>query len=218
MGCNPSVDAFCGDGGLTSEDEWPARVVTLSAFSIHRREVTQAEYERCRLAGSCPMPSCQYNPATFGARPVVCVTRAAAASYCAWLGARLPTEAEWEKAARGVDGGLYPWGNAPADATRASFNTTVGNDWGLTGRFPAGASPWGGLDLAGHVAEWVADNYSATAYQTEPLVNPRGPDAGFQGVIRGGDWASAASELRCSARQPVALSLALLNIGFRCAR
>lgn len=214
MGCNASTDTQCKD------QEFPYHEVTLSAYYIDKTEVTQGQYLRCVLAGKCISPDgdCLFDYE----HPVICVTWQQASEYCAWAGKRLPTEAEWEKAARGTDGRIYPWGNgAPTcDLAVASYNMDpgCGKGWGWNpcSRSPAGDSPYGLCDMAGNVMEWVFDRYKWDYYKYSPSVNPTGPSIGNR-TIRGGGWYHSWG-MRTSERNPAGLDDWGLDVGFRCAR
>ena len=208
MGCNR---------GDCEDDELPIHAVTLAAFEIDRTEVTQAAYQMCVDAGSCAEPTCSWDPADQPTYPVTCVRHADASDYCAFAGKRLPTEAEWEKAARSDDGRHFPWGDGQPDCARA-------NAFGCAGKsqpvdiHPAGESPYGAVDMAGNVSEYVADFYGATYYAGSPPSNPPGPTAGPNRVRRGGGYSGGRDGLSTFDRVQVGPTVREDSIGFRCAR
>jgi formylglycine-generating enzyme required for sulfatase activity len=210
MGCNVEVDDQCED------DENPMHAVTLSAFEIERTEVSQAQYTACVVGGACEPPSCSWDCKSAD-RAASCVNVQQAKDYCAWAERRLPTEAEWEKAARGTEGLKYPWGNAEPDCTLANM-ARCADDTMSVGTLTAGASPYGVLDLAGNMVEMVADWYEATYYETSPAMDPIGPASGERFVGRGGGFKSDAEWLRTSKRDWYDLTDAGASLGFRCAR
>lgn len=164
-------------------DQVPAHSVYLDSYWIDQTEITVGMYDACARAGQCP----ESGSATAAQNtPIYNAPWQAANAYCAYVGARLPTEAEWEKAARGADERLYPWG---MDLDKLKL-TPFGGEGTLppVGSVPDGASPYGALDMAGSAFEWVADWYSAMYYAQSPHDNPRGPDSGSEHVIRGGWW------------------------------
>ncbi len=183
--------------------ESPAHKVYLDAFWIDRTEVTNAMYAKCVAAGICKPPS-QTSSAThtryygdfnYDNYPVIYVSWTDADAYCQWARARLPTDAEWEKAARGADERIYPWGNTIEQAPCSLANYWQGIGYGFcvgdaaaVGSYPSGASPYGALDMAGNVYEWVADWFSKTYYSYSPQRNPSGPNTGDYRSIRGGGW------------------------------
>ncbi len=186
-----------------NSDEQPVHTVYLDAYWIDRTEVTVDAYAACVAAGGCTAPNGNYGSATYcnygapgrGNHPINCVDWYKSQAYCTWAGKRLPTEAEWEKAARDSDARTYPWGEATATCAYAVMNdaSAGGNGCGLNhtapvGSKPAGASPYGALDMAGNVWEWVNDWYSSTYYWVSPSANPPGPAGGNSRVLRGGSW------------------------------
>jgi formylglycine-generating enzyme required for sulfatase activity len=209
MGCNEEVDEDC------DSDEKPMHVVTLAAFSIDRTEVTQAEYSACLLDGACPEPTCEWD-CEKGDHPANCVDRISAQAYCAWAGKRLPTEAEWEKAARGTDGLKYPWGNDEPDCSLANFSQCGGESMPV-GSLPDGESPYGALDMAGNVVEMVADRYDANYYESSPEADPTGPDSGDRYSGRGGGYRSDPEWQRTSKRDWYDATDTSASLGFRCA-
>ena len=197
-------------------DAAPARLVYLDGFSIQRSEVTNAQYRRFVVAtGAAPLPT--WVAGFFGLQegdlPAAGVAWDEASAYCAWAGMRLPTEAEWEKAARGTDARPYPWGWA-WDSHRSNASGVAPDPVG--GR-PEGASPYGVLDLSGNVAEWVADYYDPDYYREAPDRNPPGPVVVMGHVQRGGSWASPIDQVTTTFRDASHSGTPDLRAGFRCA-
>jgi serine/threonine-protein kinase len=216
-----------GDDGGNS-NERPAHTVTLDAFWIDKTEVTNAQYRRCVEGGGCTAPGSSssasrnsyYGNGSFDNYPVIYVNWNQASAYCRWAGARLPTEAEWEKAARGTDGRQYPWGNQYPDCQRANCGCQEGGcvgDTNQVGSYPAGASPYGALDMGGNVYEWVADWYDGGYYASSPANNPQGPNAGDGRVVRGAGWVNEGSFLRTVWRHHSDPASGSPDFGFRCA-
>jgi formylglycine-generating enzyme required for sulfatase activity len=182
-------------------DEKPQHTVYVDAFWIDRTEVTNDMYRQCVRSGECSEPahSRRYHSAAHANHPALGISWDQAVQYCAWAGRRLPTEAEWEKAARGTDGRLYPWGMEAPEASRLNFNHLV-DDTAAVGNYPDGASPYGVLDMAGNVWEWVLDGYDEEYYAASPERNPGGGTSVNQRVLRGGSWSSEAHNVRLSNR------------------
>ncbi len=197
MGCTPGGIFPCLD------DDQPLHTVYLDAFAIDATEVTNGQYRLCVDTGPCTPPSSTSSKARFPYYettrypkfrdyPVIFVDWNQAGAYCRWVGKRLPTEAEWEKAARGSgDTRTYPWGEEPPDCERAyAYNDSAAKpcvyDTGHAGEHPAGASPYGALDMAGNVWEWVADRWDPDYYAVSPRNNPTGSPYGDSRVLRGG--------------------------------
>jgi formylglycine-generating enzyme required for sulfatase activity len=244
---------------LGYDDERPAHRVWVDSFWIDRTEVTQAmfgafvratgfetyaEREGEGLVFSLETGEWEALPGAdwtrprgpgeaaevLGEHPVGQMAWSDAAAYCEWAGRRLPTEAEWEKAARGTDGRRYPWGDEPPDESRVNLadlhlpvvdwaDAAVDDGYAFSapaGSYPAGASPYGALDMAGNIWEWVADWFAADYYAASPDRNPAGPATGAEHALRGGSWWSEARGVRAAVRDSAA-DFAYDNYGFRCA-
>ncbi len=237
---NPDFQDGIPDEGFS--DEHPEHTVYLSDYYIDITEVTNSQYRSCVLAGVCSEPAITnsrthedyYISPEFDNYPVVNVTWFQAETYCRWAGKRLPTEAEWEKAARGdADERNYPWGNEPPTCDLANYGEVIELDDGstqtgcvgdadATGARPSGASPYGVMDMAGNVAEWVADWYDENYYNPDLFPdnssNPKGPPTGSVKVVRGGSFADHAYFIRVPSRGHQNPYLGLPQIGFRCAK
>jgi formylglycine-generating enzyme required for sulfatase activity len=204
-------------------DEQPERRVYLDAFFMDKHQLTVGQYAKFLEATSHTAPP-EWNimsRAMHQNRPIVNVDWADATAYCKWVDKRLPTEAEWEKAARGTDGRVYPWGNEPPTRFHGNMKKEVWNNhMGLTqvGSFEDGKSPYGIYDMAGNVWEWVSDWYDPDYYRTGPLRNPTGPPAGDYKVVRGGSWGSGPEGLRAADRETHLPSFQGFGTGFRCAK
>jgi formylglycine-generating enzyme required for sulfatase activity len=230
-------------GGMdvrSAPDEMPAHDVTLSGYWMDQLEVTNAMYMLCVKSGTCKPPQSfksqrrpeYFNDPEFNDYPVIYVTWGQAKTYCEWAQRRLPTEAEWEHAARGNDWRTFPWGEDKADGLRANYNMLVG-DTSRVGTYPLGASPFGILDMAGNVAEWTNDFYNGSYYaRLTDAINPLGPETGLglRRVVRGGSLGDAeinirvpkrsavmGSDLRSSPDSNAYLGEFSPRIGFRCA-
>lgn len=202
------------------EDARPVHRVRLSGFWLSRFEVTREQYARFLAETGHPEPAHWTNSRfTRPDQPVIGVSWEDAVAFCRWAGGRLPTEAEWEYAARGTDGRRYPWGNEEPDPSRAVFHLDIG--FGATmpvGSAKAGASPFGILDMAGNVFEWCADWYDPEYYARSPRENPPGPPSGEFRVIRGGSWINLPDACRSAARAKYPPSGRSVMIGIRVAR
>jgi eukaryotic-like serine/threonine-protein kinase len=212
MGCNPALDDQC------RTNELPYHMVTLSSFAIDRTEITQAAYAQCVAGGSCTQPSDQYDPANKPQHPVAFVTWDQAVAYCGFVGKRLPTEAEWEKAARGDDGRTYVWGEEVPTCDHAAFAPCAGNESKPVGSYPLGASAYGLMDMCGNLWEWIADWSDNDYYAISPASDPTGPATGSSRVVRGGYFANIGQILRAAYRSALDPSTADRYLGFRCAR
>ncbi|MBI5141673.1 MAG: formylglycine-generating enzyme family protein [Nitrospirae bacterium] len=198
------------------EAEGPEHAVYLDEFMIDRFDITNIQYFECVMDEECTRPHKDKfleNP-KYANYPVVYVDWHQAYNYCNWAGGRLPTEAEWEKAARGIEIFRYPWGN-DFEEERAVWNTTSPSAVGQKG----GMSPYRAYDMAGNVWNWVQDWYSPNAYTDSAFTNPKGPDKGIHKVFRGGSWASDLSVfLRTTIRNHDKQGMWNAYTGFRCVK
>jgi formylglycine-generating enzyme len=216
--------------GLSNER--PEHTVWLAAYYIDQFEVTISRYAKFLKEAGHPAPPLwdQDSVTTAGDRPTVGLTWLDADAYCKWAGKRLPTEAEWEKAARGADGRRYPWGNMQPFVDIANYNRgqwvsyaitliPVGTVGGMSvrhGTKGGGQSPYGAFQMAGNAAEWVADFYDREYYQKGPARNPKGPAEGERRVIRGGSWSDVPAGVRSTARVSADPDFRDLTLGVRC--
>jgi formylglycine-generating enzyme required for sulfatase activity len=233
----PAGDFFMGsrDSDASADgDEKPMHSVYLDGFWIDKYEVTSEQFARFLNeegnqeeegvswvnvedeGSNIVYKSGQYRPRSgYEDHPVTYVSWYGAQSYCQWAGKRLPTEAEWEKAARGTDGKIWPWGNDWDEDKVNSREAGPGHTTGV-GSYPDGVSPYNCMDMAGNAWEWVADRYQGDYYQAAPDHNPRGPDQGVSRVVRGGSWALSQRLTRCAGRFEFIPWVRRDDLGFRC--
>jgi eukaryotic-like serine/threonine-protein kinase len=199
-------------------DESPVHTVYLDAYYIDQTEVTNEQYQLCVQAGNCVQPrDLKYiTNSSYADHPVVYVRWNDANDYCQWARRQLPSEAQWEKAARGTDGRIYPWGEG-IDCSLANYNRCVG-ETSPVGSYAEGVGPYGALDMAGNVEEWTADWFDFDYYKNSPERNPAGPSSGDRRVMRGGSWLMSGFIARSADRYNVLPFYSDPLYGFRCAR
>ena len=213
----PAGTFMMGIPGANS-NELPVHEVYLDAYYIDVFEVTNAEYAKFVEATGRLTPSTFFSPDFDGPnQPVGDVSWEDADAYCKWAGKRLPTEAEWERAARGTDGRAYPWGNALPNETKVNYRRKVKQTTPV-GSYPPGVSPHGLYDMCGNVWEWVADYWMKDYYQYSPRENPTGPESGGAHVVRGGSWVNSAGYISATVRPNPNPEHRQGHKGFRCAR
>lgn len=203
----------------------PAHEVVLDAFWIDKYEVTNDQFAKCVATGYCVQPrllSSQtqteyYGKADFADYPVIYVDWNQASYYCNWVGKRLPTEAEWEKAARGTDSRIYPWGNNGDPANLMNVDRLQDGDTEKVGSYPDGASPYGVLDMGGNVWEWTADLFDKDYYTYSPTENPTGSSEGQIHAVRGLSWAYVFPNKLITTRNKADAYTYTYDLGFRCA-
>jgi formylglycine-generating enzyme required for sulfatase activity len=214
----------------------PPHIVYVDEYRIDKTEVSNAQYALCVAEGKCTEPANKrsafrdsyYDIPEYADFPVIFVGWEQAATYCAWADRHLPTEAQWEKAARGTDGRIYPWGNT-FDGTLLNYcDASCQNPWkdprfedgyietAPIGEYARGASPYGVLDMAGNVFEWVADWYEP--YSEAKQSNPTGPESGTDRIMRGGSWGDDVNHIRVDVRSNINPNSWMDFIGFRCAK
>ncbi len=209
--------AFTMGAGLADA---PQRTVSLDDYWIYKTEVTNSMYAFCVSVGACAPPAEEvgspvYDNPVYSNYPVVGVTWDMAANYCDWVGGSLPTEAQWEKAARGTQGSQYPWGDSEASCNEGNFAGCIG---GVTdvNKYATSASPYGVLDMAGNVFEWVNDYYAQDYYTNAPAENPPGPESGESRVVRGSGYETGVEQAASAIRRPAGPGYHAPDLGFRC--
>ncbi len=215
------------DGG---RDEYPRHDVFVDTFAIDKFEVTNGRYLEFVKSTGHRVPQNPRNPTrnlwqgdsiteSLAERPVINVDWFDAEAYCRWAGKRLPTEAEWEKAAKGTSDRRFPWGNVEPTAKHLNYNQRWIGEKTLmpVGSYEAGKSPYGVYDMAGNVWEWVNDWYDAYYYEKSPNKNPKGPDTGTKKVIRGAGWQNETPTVRIFTRVESDPTVRNESTGFRCA-
>ncbi|HEX2696663.1 MAG TPA: SUMF1/EgtB/PvdO family nonheme iron enzyme, partial [Anaerolineales bacterium] len=211
----PAGEFSMGHGGQDN----PVHQIWLADFWLFRTKVSNAQYARCVNTGYCAPPDSQDNPLyednSHADDPVVGVTYDQASAYCAFMQARLPSEAEWEKAARGPHGNLYPWGSGAPSCDLLNFNNCVGTTTNVTS-YPHGQSYYSALDMEGNAFEWTADWYEPLYYRDAPVANPAGPDSGQQRSVRSSSYKSDSSQVTAATRFFDLPENHRADLGFRC--
>ena len=239
MALIPAGTFSMGDADTASFGAQPPHMVTLSGFCMDLTEVTVAAYRSCVVAGSCvaasatvdfpgmtaqqrrgSSPACQANHTNVDQHPINCVDWDQAQAFCRFRGGQLPTESQWEYAARGSDGRIYPWGNAAPASQLCWSGVTQRTSTCPVQSYPGGNSPFGLFDMAGSVWEWTSDWYEGyTSPAGSSIPNPTGPESGTSRVYRGGGWdGTDPSVFRSADRDGSWHAVRHLLIGFRCAR
>ncbi|KAF0108042.1 MAG: hypothetical protein FD146_1340 [Anaerolineaceae bacterium] len=219
----PPGEFSMGDADAASGDNVPAHTVGLPGFWIQQTEVTNRMYAQCVSLGICEAPAQQaqtpdwFADAEYASHPVVNVTWENARTYCEWISARLPSEAEWELAARGTPGQPYPWGDETPSCQRSNYAGCL--DPGETmpvNSYPDGLSPYAAADMTGNVFEWVNDWYAADYYANSPADNPTGPATGEKRVTRSSSYLSDVGALPVFLRSSLEPDMTRPDLGFRC--
>ena len=222
------------EGAPAGPDEGPKHKVFVDSFYIGKFEVTNQNYSIFVKASGRKAPD-QEDPKMSIWRggqmlpgtehlPVINVSWEDAEAYCKWVGGRLPTEAEWEKAARGTDGRTYPWGNEPVTGNRSNYSIENVTFWdgaatlAKVDQYEFGKSPYGAYEMAGNVWEWVHDWYQEDFYKHSPEKNPKGPNDGKERVMRGGSWRNDPNTVRSANRNKLGPTEKRTYVGFRCAK
>ncbi len=232
MGVTPDqideILAMDSEAELRNFSDAPAHTVYLDAYWIYKYEVTNRQYKLCVSAGACSVPketrldqshTNYYNYSAYDNFPVVWVDWSQASRYCQWAGGRLPYEAQWEKAARGTEGRLFPWGDQAPSRSRVNIADYYGGLPIEVGYFDKGASPYGAMEMAGNVYEWVYDWYSAIYYRNSPDRNPKGPDQSASNqkrVVRGGSAGWGIFQAASAFHDNWEPGNSAYNVGFRC--
>jgi len=198
----------------------PIKTFTLDNYWIQQTEVTNKMYAQCVASGNCSAPVQEvgaplYTVSQFGDYPIVGITWDAANTYCQWIGGQLPSEAQWEKAARGQNGNKYPWGNDNPTCDLANLKTCGGHTNPVDAH-PAGKSPYGLFDMAGNVYEWVNDYYGENYYDIAPSSNPTGPDTGNRRITRGSSFETDLTQILSGIRHQSTQDYHSYDLGFRC--
>lgn len=212
-GCDDDVH----DCSILEVDQ-PAHEVFVSAFEIDKRVVTEAEYDKCVDGGVCDEPNHDdFYDGTGADYPVVNVSSEQAKTYCEWVDKRLPTEAEWEKAARSDDERIYPWGDDEPNCERTNYDECDA-EIEAVGAHPGGHSPYGVEDMAGNVRNWTADWFDGDYYEDSPSEDPTGPDSGDNRAVRGASFFDGENQLPVWSRHSLEQPGWSFDTGFRCAR